>query len=136
MEYAFFRSSPFGSVGFLCIGRSEASLTLQKALWGGWNPAADWQSAFARGFLARETFPRGPSVACLDAQASAQTHSPPDPRSGPAGTHALRTERKYFHHTIKMIVYCAETSMAFTVREKLKRSDDARALLRQIYNRH
>ena len=33
-----------------------------------------------------------------------------------------------------MIAYRAETSMASTVREKLKRSDDARALLRQIYD--
>ena len=46
----------------------------------------------------------------------------------------LRTERKYFLDTIKMIAYRAETSMASTVREKLKRSDDARALLRQIYD--
>lgn len=46
----------------------------------------------------------------------------------------LRTERKYFLDTIKMIAYRAETSMASTVREKLTRSDDARALLRQIYN--
>jgi len=46
----------------------------------------------------------------------------------------LRTERKYFIDTLKMIAYRAETSMAVTVREKLARSDDARALLRQIYN--
>ena len=46
----------------------------------------------------------------------------------------LRTERKHFIDTTKMIAYRAETSMASTVREKLARSDDARALLRQIYN--
>ena len=46
----------------------------------------------------------------------------------------LRTERKYFLDTIKMIAYRAETSMAATVREELARSDDARSLLRQIYN--
>ena len=46
----------------------------------------------------------------------------------------LRTERKYFLDTIKMIAYRAESSMASTLREKLKRSDDARALLRQIYD--
>jgi hypothetical protein len=46
----------------------------------------------------------------------------------------LRTERKYFLDTLKMIAYRAETSMASTVREKLKRTDDARALLRQIYD--
>src|ERR1035437_5249066 len=34
----------------------------------------------------------------------------------------LRTERKYFLDTIKMIAYRAETSMPSTVREKLKRS--------------
>jgi hypothetical protein len=46
----------------------------------------------------------------------------------------LRTERKYFLDTIKMIAYRAETSMASTIREQLKRTDDARALLRQIYD--
>ena len=46
----------------------------------------------------------------------------------------LRTERKQFLDTIKMIAYRAETAMAATMREKLARSDDARALLRQIYN--
>ena len=46
----------------------------------------------------------------------------------------LRTERKYFIDTIKMIAYRGETSMAAALREKLARFDDARALLRQIYN--
>ena len=46
----------------------------------------------------------------------------------------LRPERKHFLDTIKMIAYRAETSMAVTLREKLARSDDARALLRQIYS--
>jgi hypothetical protein len=45
----------------------------------------------------------------------------------------LRTERKQFLDTIKMIAYRAETAMAATVREKLARWDDARAVLRQIY---
>jgi hypothetical protein len=45
----------------------------------------------------------------------------------------LRRERKQFLDTIKMIAYRAETAMAATVREKLARLDDARALLRQIY---
>src|ERR1035437_780560 len=42
----------------------------------------------------------------------------------------LRTERKYFLDTIKMISYRAEVSMASIVREKLARNDDAHALLR------
>ena len=46
----------------------------------------------------------------------------------------LLPERKYFLDTIKMIAYRAETSMAATLREELTRADDARALLRQIYN--
>jgi hypothetical protein len=46
----------------------------------------------------------------------------------------LRVERKHFTDTIKMIAYRAETAMASILREKLARSDDARALLRQIYN--
>jgi hypothetical protein len=46
----------------------------------------------------------------------------------------LRVERKHFTDTIKMIAYRAETSMASILREKLARCDDARALLRQIYD--
>ena len=44
----------------------------------------------------------------------------------------LRTERKHFVDTIKMIAYRAETSLASLLREHLVRSDDARALLRHI----
>jgi hypothetical protein len=46
----------------------------------------------------------------------------------------LRTERKHFLDTVKMIAYRAETSMAATLREQMKRTDDTRTLLRQIYN--
>jgi hypothetical protein len=45
----------------------------------------------------------------------------------------LRTERKHFIDTIKMIAYRAETSLSSLLREHLARSDDARALLRQIF---
>jgi hypothetical protein len=45
----------------------------------------------------------------------------------------LRTERKHFVDTIKMIAYRAESSLASLLREHLARSDDARALLRQIF---
>jgi len=46
----------------------------------------------------------------------------------------LRSERKHFLDTIKMISYRAETSMASVVREKMARPDDGRALLRQIFD--
>ena len=46
----------------------------------------------------------------------------------------LRTERKHFIDTIKMIAYRAESSLASLLREHLARSDDARALLRQIFD--
>lgn len=45
----------------------------------------------------------------------------------------LRPERKHFVDTIKLIAYRAETTMAGAAREKLARSDDARALLRRLY---
>src|SRR5438132_10734212 len=45
----------------------------------------------------------------------------------------LLTERKHFIDTIKLVAYRAETSMASILRDKLSRADDARALLRQIY---
>jgi len=46
----------------------------------------------------------------------------------------LRTECKHFVDTIKMIAYRAETSLASLLREHLARTDDARSLLRQIFN--
>lgn len=46
----------------------------------------------------------------------------------------LRTERKHFIDTIKMIAYRAESSLASLLREHLARPDDARALLRQIFD--
>ena len=46
----------------------------------------------------------------------------------------LLPERKHFIDTIKMISYRAETSMVGILREKMARADDARALLRQIYD--
>jgi hypothetical protein len=46
----------------------------------------------------------------------------------------LRTERKHFVDTIKMIAYRAETTLASLLREHLARAtDDARALVRQIF---
>lgn len=45
----------------------------------------------------------------------------------------LRTERKHFIDTIKMIAYRAESSMASLLREHLTRTEDARALLRQMF---
>ena len=45
----------------------------------------------------------------------------------------LRPERKQFLDTIKMVCYRAETGMAEVLREKLVRDDDARSLVRQIY---
>jgi hypothetical protein len=44
----------------------------------------------------------------------------------------LRTTRKHFVDTIKLIAYRAETALVQVAREKLAREDDARALVRQI----
>jgi hypothetical protein len=46
----------------------------------------------------------------------------------------LLPERKHFIDTIKMISYRAGTSMVGILREKMSRPDDARTLLRQIYD--
>jgi uncharacterized small protein (DUF1192 family) len=45
----------------------------------------------------------------------------------------LRTERKHFIDTIKMIAYRAESSLVSLLREHLARSEDARTLVRQIF---
>jgi hypothetical protein len=44
----------------------------------------------------------------------------------------LRTERKHFVDTIKLIAYRAETALVGTAREALARSDDGRALVREL----
>ncbi|MBM9514836.1 putative transposase [Desulfogranum marinum] len=41
---------------------------------------------------------------------------------------------KYFLDTIKMIAYRAETAMANIIRKTMPRQDDARSLLRSLYN--
>jgi hypothetical protein len=46
----------------------------------------------------------------------------------------LLPERKHFIDTIKMISYRAETSMMGILRENMSRADDARALLRQVFD--
>jgi hypothetical protein len=45
----------------------------------------------------------------------------------------LAPSRKQLVDTVKMIAYRAETAMASIVREKLKRTDDARSLLRDLF---
>jgi hypothetical protein len=45
----------------------------------------------------------------------------------------LRTTTKHFVDTIKLIAYRAETALVQVVREKLQRTDDARALVRQVF---
>lgn len=44
----------------------------------------------------------------------------------------LRTTKKHFVDTIKLIAYRAETALVALAREKLARSEDARSLIRQI----
>jgi hypothetical protein len=45
----------------------------------------------------------------------------------------LRTDKKHFVDTIKLIAYRAETALVQVVRETLHRWDDARALVRQVF---
>ena len=45
----------------------------------------------------------------------------------------MRSEKKHFIDTIKLIAYRAETALAQLAREKLKRLDDARSLIRQLF---
>ena len=46
----------------------------------------------------------------------------------------LSTHSKHLVDTIKMIAYRAETAMASIVREKMARTDDARSMVRSVYN--
>ena len=62
-----------------------------------------------------------------------QHHIPVNSLPEPDRFTRLRTERKHFIDTIKMIAYRAESSLASLLREHLSPLDDARALLRQIF---
>jgi hypothetical protein len=46
----------------------------------------------------------------------------------------LKSERKHFVDTIKLVSYRAETAMAHIAREKMARLDDARSLIRQVFH--
>ena len=46
----------------------------------------------------------------------------------------LSTQSKHLIDTIKIVAYRAETAMARIARQKMTRHDDARSLLRAIYN--
>jgi hypothetical protein len=48
--------------------------------------------------------------------------------------HQLSGARKHLVDTIKLIAYRAETALVAIVKEKLRREDDARALVRQIFS--
>jgi len=45
----------------------------------------------------------------------------------------LRTDKKHFVDTIKLLAYRSETALALLAREKLARLDDARAFIRQVF---
>jgi hypothetical protein len=45
----------------------------------------------------------------------------------------LRTDKKHFVDTIKLLAYRSETALALVAREKLARLDDARAFMRQVF---
>ena len=49
------------------------------------------------------------------------------------GFRRLRSEKKHFIDTIKLIAYRAETALAQLAREKIKRLDEARSLIRQLF---
>jgi hypothetical protein len=46
----------------------------------------------------------------------------------------LATQSKHFIDTIKMISYRAETAMSYILKEKMKRPDESRRLLKSLYN--
>ena len=45
----------------------------------------------------------------------------------------MRSDKKHLVDTLKLIAYRAETALVQIVREKLRRWDDARALVRQVF---
>lgn len=47
----------------------------------------------------------------------------------------LAPDKKHFIDTIKMIAYRAETALANIIRPKMARNDEARSVIRQIFNR-
>lgn len=74
-------------------------------------------------------------IAVLKAERKAtKKHIPFNELPEEARFERLSTQSKHFIDTIKMIAYRAETAMAHVLRETMTRHDDARRLLRAIYD--
>jgi transposase len=98
------------------------------------NPAAMAACEQEKGALSQRIEARRAQIAALKAQRKALLkHIPIKDLPEKDRFSRLRSEKKHFVDTIKLIAYRAETAMAQIAREKMARLDDARALMRQLY---
>ena len=122
------------------VRREVGLLNRQKAKWGGLNlsveadvdESAQYQQD--KGQLLGEIQAREKSIVALkeERKATAKHVEIKDLPKEQQFTQ-LKTERKHFVDTIKLIAYRAETALVALVREKLSRQDDARMFVQQIF---
>ena len=122
------------------VRRERATLVRQQAHFGALSlpaqaePAAVTAYEQQKGRLLEQLQQQGRKVEQLKAERKAAPRHlalkdlPPAERFS-----QLRTTKKHFVDTLKLIAYRAETALVALAREKLSRPDDARALIRQIF---
>jgi hypothetical protein len=122
------------------VRKETALLAREQAQFGAWNlpVEADLEQTQARvaqkAQLLQSIQTRQAQLRELKAQRR-KTHRHVAMKDLPQGQRfgQLRSDKKHLVDTLKLIAYRAETALVQIVREKLRRWDDARALVRQVF---
>jgi hypothetical protein len=123
------------------VRKTVASLSRKKAEFGAMNLEGEIEAKKVEAFTQRKSGLRE-DIEHLTIEAEAlkalrketKRHVTYDELPKEARFDRLSTQSKHLIDTIKMVAYRAETAMAQILRQKMTRHDDARSLLRAIYN--
>ena len=123
------------------VRKTVASLSRKKAEFGAMNLEGEIEAKKIEAFTQRKAGLREDiehltiEAEALKAQRKAtKRHVTYDELPKEARFDRLSTQSKHLIDTIKMVAYRAETAMAQILRKRMTRHDDARSLLRAIYN--
>jgi len=123
------------------VRKTVASLSRKKAEFGAMNLEGEIEAKKVEAFTQRKSDLKE-AIEHLTTEAEAlkalrkaeKRHVTYDELPKEARFDRLSTQSKHLIDTIKMVAYRAETAMAQIVRQSMTRHDDARSLLRAIYN--
>ena len=123
------------------VRKTVASLSRKKAEFGAMNLEGEIEAKKIEAFTQRKAGLREDNDhLTIEAEAqkaqrkATKRHVTYDELPKEARFDRLSTQSKHLIDTIKMVAYRAETAMAQIIRKRMTRHDDARSLLRAIYN--